>query len=328
MGFVCLNMRRCHSEADRGPLAFREEWLVDPSRVRAGPIRRDRGEDSDANGSDYIVTKISGRQSANSRLPFLYLISAPVRPYASQGRSPGTMAQPARSRVRALFTAIRRGEAGEVVRVLETYPHLLDAQNHWDGRTLLYHAAFLGQTAMVRMLLERGAGVDIKSCDGMSPLFAAAKFGHAEVVLLLLGSGADLRRTNGPFNGPERGTALVAACRGGHLGVVRVLLQHMRGDGLDAKDRTGRTALYWACSRKRPEVTRALLLAGADQTIVAGVKRRTPRQAAVLIGSRACEKVFEVSPVGFMQVYSLSSWILNCSHVFPHPAFCLAVVGG
>lgn len=225
------------------------------------------------------------------------------------------MAQPARSRVRALFTAIKRAEAGEVVRVLDTYPHLLDAVNHWDGRTLLYHAAFFGQMAMVRMLLDRGAGVDTKSRDGLSPLFAAASSGHAEVVLLLLGSGADVRSTNGP----ESGTALMAACRGGHLGVVRVLLQHMGGEGLDATDGAGCTALYLACSSRRPEVTRALLLAGADQTIVGGggVNRRTPRQAAVLIGSRACEKVFEVSPVGFMQARDIPSapWI-------PRPCTC------
>jgi ankyrin repeat protein len=80
----------------------------------------------------------------------------------------------------------------------------------------------------------------------------------------------------------------------GHLDVVRQLLQHTAGRGLDERDDLGRTALRWACGRGYVEVVRYLLLAGADCTIAAS-DGLTSRQAAAAYGRHACVPLLEVS---------------------------------
>lgn len=60
-----------------------------------------------------------------------------------------------------------------------------------------------------------------RSSDGITPLFAAAYVGHADVVTALLEGGADV---NGPIDSDSLLTALVIASQFGHTEVVNVLL--------------------------------------------------------------------------------------------------------
>ena len=55
-----------------------------------------------------------------------------------------------------------------------------------DGGTLLDAAAFGGQEAMVRMLLQRGASVNLQDSNGLTALMASAVHGHTAVVQVLL----------------------------------------------------------------------------------------------------------------------------------------------
>ena len=58
-------------------------------------------------------------------------------------------------------------------------------------RTLLIAAACGGQEAIVRMLLQRGASVNLQSSDGCTALMAAANEGHTTIVQVLLDAKAD-----------------------------------------------------------------------------------------------------------------------------------------
>jgi ankyrin repeat protein len=190
----------------------------------------------------------------------------------------------------AVFRATREGDVGQVVRLLDAQPDLMEANDPIHEWSLLYGAAREGHTDVARVLLARGADVNRGDSLGRTPIYIAASNGHEEVVTVLLRAGGDIRTRESP----AVWSPLTAACYCGHLGVTRLLLRHMRGEGLDEKDGNGSTALWWACFRGHAEVCRALLLAGADHTI-ADDDGDTPRQAAQLREEdNPCMAVLEV----------------------------------
>jgi ankyrin repeat protein len=85
--------------------------------------------------------------------------------------------------------------------------------------------------------------------------------GHIECVRTLLAAGAD------PNIRSRNITPLIAAATGGHLDVVRILIEHKAG--LDTTNRDGKTALMIAVAVRpeQPEMVRALCEAGADVTL-------------------------------------------------------------
>jgi ankyrin repeat protein len=136
------------------------------------------------------------------------------------------------------------------------------------GETVLMTAARTGQPGPVKALLARGAKVDAKERRGQTALMWAAADGHAAVVELLLKAGADFRT---PL--PDSGfTPLFFAARGGRTDVVRALLKA----GADVNEAmqprkpggkgpvSGTSALILAIENGHYELALALLDAGAD----------------------------------------------------------------
>jgi ankyrin repeat protein len=93
----------------------------------------------------------------------------------------------------------------------------------------------------------------------------------------------------------EGRTALMCAAGRASITVVRRLLEHTAGQGLNARSSDGKTALHYAVLHDRPENVRALLLADADPTIVDTFLHRTPRQWAEKGKRRESVEVFKVS---------------------------------
>ena len=91
------------------------------------------------------------------------------------------------------------------------------------GTTLLIAAAFGGQEAMVRMLLQRGASVNLQNSAGGTALMCAAIPGHTTVVQALLDAKADasLQAKNGY-------TALMWAEDYKHTKTAQLLRQHAK----------------------------------------------------------------------------------------------------
>eukprot|EP00964_Phaeocystis_antarctica_P004345 scaffold2360_cov62-Phaeocystis_antarctica.AAC.2 len=104
---------------------------------------------------------------------------------------------------------------------------------------LLHASATNGQLEIVRMLLKRGANVDLQNSQGYTGLSIAASYGHPSVVLLLLQHSA-----NPDLQSSEGGTALMGAAGGGHEACVQALLQ--RKAKTELLDGNGRTARWWA----------------------------------------------------------------------------------
>eukprot|EP00051_Salpingoeca_urceolata_P018377 m.257374 g.257374 ORF g.257374 m.257374 type:complete len:368 (+) comp19181_c0_seq7:208-1311(+) len=91
----------------------------------------------------------------------------------------------------ALHVACRAGDAESVALLLRQDPGCLHNVST-NGRTPLMTASLHGHLAVVKLLLDHGAGInDVDSCRS-SALFSAVAGGHPDVVEELLARGADV----------------------------------------------------------------------------------------------------------------------------------------
>jgi hypothetical protein len=108
----------------------------------------------------------------------------------------------------ALKDALREGNLGEVERLVEWDPRLLDARDDGSFPPLVFASA-QGHTEVVRWLLDKGAAVnELYSLGGSSALCHACHEGRVPVVRLLLAEGAD------PAIATKKGTTQYRAPRG------------------------------------------------------------------------------------------------------------------
>ena len=120
----------------------------------------------------------------------------------------------------------------------------------------LLKAADKGDVKKVSRFIKKGMDVNLSDDFGWTPLFRAAKKGHAEVVKLLLDAGAEVDK-------PTAGIApLWWAAESGHTDAAKVLLDH--GANINAPGKEGATALYTAVNFGRKGVIELLLEKGAD----------------------------------------------------------------
>ncbi|KAK9876233.1 hypothetical protein WA026_012534 [Henosepilachna vigintioctopunctata] len=139
----------------------------------------------------------------------------------------------------------------------EVSPDPLYNLHDMHGQAALHVAARLGQSEIVKVLLEAGANVNEADLDGWTPLRAAAWGGHTEVVELLVNHCCVLDSVDA-----ENRTALRAAAWSGHEEIVKILLR--RGASVNLTDHEGRTALIAAAYMGHNEIVEHLLEAGAD----------------------------------------------------------------
>ena len=182
-----------------------------------------------------------------------------------------------------LFTAIRAGDTGKVTTLLDSDPGLLDAKDE-NGLSALTIAKYSRQEAIAKMLVDRGARLDIFSAstagvqsrvvdllaqdrglvnsyssDGWTPLHVAAFFSQKEIVEVLLANGADVhaRSRNAMGNTP-----LHAAVAARNADVVPVLLSH--GADVNARQHGGFVPLHAVAQAGDVELARLLIAHGAD----------------------------------------------------------------
>ena len=75
----------------------------------------------------------------------------------------------------------------EIVRLLIAHGSPVDGRGSPAGHTPLHEAAFNGDLALVRLLLDSGADRSVRTAEGDTPLDIARKHNRAEVVRVLGG---------------------------------------------------------------------------------------------------------------------------------------------
>ena len=138
-------------------------------------------------------------------------------------------------------------------------------------------AIWSGREAVVKLLFDKGAELDSK--DKYSRLLSLAiENGHVAVVELLLEKGAELESKD-----EEYGRApLSLATASGHKGVVQLLLE--KGARLESKDISGWTPLIWAVIGGHETVVQLLLEKGAELESKDGEYAQTPLSLAAASG--------------------------------------------
>ncbi len=128
-----------------------------------------------------------------------------------------------------------------------------------EGLDLILAARY-GHENVVRILLDRGAAIDRQDELGNSALIAVAAEPHTAILKLLLKRGADVHLTTN-----DGTTALMNAAASGHLKHVKLLLR--AGADLERRNRKGETALVYAIKFGQTAVLDYLLAQGADPNL-------------------------------------------------------------
>ncbi len=125
-----------------------------------------------------------------------------------------------------------------------------------QGNTALDRAAYYDIGECIQILIAAGANVNATS-DTETPLYNASDSGNAQVVGILLNSGANVNARL-----KYGSTALMAASSANHPKILNALL--VAGADVNLSDTQGYTALRLTLSQNQSECCRALVSAGAD----------------------------------------------------------------
>lgn len=153
---------------------------------------------------------------------------------------------------RAVYDAVEQGDLEEVKRLVEG-----GAPLDWSPETgfgALHKALEDGRTDIAAYLLEKGADVNAKAIEGVTPLHIV---GDATLTSRLIDKGARIEATSDTL-----GTPLNAAILSGLYEVAEVLIAH--GAETDARDAHRSTPLHHASGRGDLDSVRLLVSKGAD----------------------------------------------------------------
>ncbi|XP_069113972.1 ankyrin repeat and SAM domain-containing protein 6-like [Argopecten irradians] len=181
-------------------------------------------------------------------------------------------------RIRLLLSACEHGDIPSVQALMDEGQDV-DSTDA-DETTPLQVAAANGHDHIVRLLLMRGAALDRRNVYGWTPLMQASRHGHANVVATLL------QQRQADTNAKNRlgASSLTLAARGGHLQVVRLLVDFgsdLNASGNSASGECEFTPLLAAAQHGHDAVLRFILDRGSD------VNYRTPStgQSALMLAA-------------------------------------------
>jgi ankyrin repeat protein len=155
-----------------------------------------------------------------------------------------------------VLDAVKAGNPPAVRKALQQHGDPNDKEG--DGTTALHWAVQQDSAEMVRVLLASGANANAINQYGLTPLAGALTKGNAPVTEALLKAGADPA-----VRVPGMGPALIAAAHVGNPGVIHALLK--AGVNVNETEHaTGQTALMWAAAEGHEEAAKVLLAGAAD----------------------------------------------------------------
>lgn len=192
------------------------------------------------------------------------------------------------------------------------------------GATPLHHATQKDQKELISLLIERKADVNAADCHGQTPLHCAVHKGQKELISFLIERKADVNASD-----CSGYTPLHCAIHKGHKELTSFLMEH-KAD-VNAIDCCGYTPLHFASKIKEasiPEIVEELIKHGASMDLKNN-KGDTALDIANKVGNSQIVQVFEEkirgndlftsSPVSVSDTSAITSSPIACkSHQRPH----------
>lgn len=162
-----------------------------------------------------------------------------------------------------IFDAVKNNDLNKVKSLIEKEPDLLNARDP-NEQTPLHYASQKSNLAVIKLLVEHGAAVDIKNKMGLTPFYYAASSGKKEIINYLLANGANKKDLE--LKNPWGRTPLCAVSRdGGNAETIKTLIE--LGADINTKDNSGWSPIQLAAWRPYEDIVNILLEAGADLEI-------------------------------------------------------------
>lgn len=121
-----------------------------------------------------------------------------------------------------LLLAAGSGDVSEVEAILNKHPEIdIDSGDRCES-SALHHAAEKGHIEVVKLLIKRGAIVNVTNMWEKTPLHSACNNGHELVVQHLVENGARIEATSNK----KRFTPLHLAAQFDHMKIVEYLVQN------------------------------------------------------------------------------------------------------
>ncbi|GMH36847.1 hypothetical protein BSKO_04720 [Bryopsis sp. KO-2023] len=158
-----------------------------------------------------------------------------------------------------LYDASGTGDSKKVKELLSKGADL--SSTHEDSRYTPLHAATrFGHVEIVKILIEAGANIFARAAYGLSTLHIAVTYGQLNVIKVLIEAGAN---ANARDNKDD--TSLHSAAYAGSPELVQFLLEN--GAEIDARNKFGSTPIIIAAYNGNDEAIEVLIRAGADLSI-------------------------------------------------------------
>ena len=264
-----------HRAAEAGDLAPVQTLIARGANVNA----RDDGRRTPLH--------LAARNGHREVVEVLVRCGAQVNSEDKQGQTPATIAMVSNRRsvveyligAGAVATPNMAAYLGDVAKVKSLIEGGADVNaGTGTGWTALHYAARYNQPAVAEALMVAGARVDISDKLGTTPLHAAVEEGTLGMVQFLLAQGANCNSRD-----REGETPLYVAVRRGHVSVAEALMSG--GADVNIGAAGGITPLYWAAQYGRLDVVRLLIAKGADVNVLRDEnyfeRRDTPLSIAI-----------------------------------------------
>ncbi len=166
--------------------------------------------------------------------------------------------QPTQAEIDMFVAATRDNRIAEVAATLNRFGTAIIDKRATDKDTALSWAAWLGYEEMTKMLLDRGADINLGEREGRTPLHCAAQTNRPKIAEILIERGArlDIRDDRGrtPLQVAEefKRTAIIAAIRAREAALERRKQERLRQEE-EARQAVRRDALLKAAKpRHKP----------------------------------------------------------------------------
>lgn len=166
--------------------------------------------------------------------------------------------EPSSYGVTPLIAAAAAGQA-EAIQYLLKHGADATAKDNLGKTALIYASNFDASKAVADLVALDQTSINLPDNSGNTPLIYSAQKGLIDNVKVLLNAGANVNYRN-----PNTGlSALAAAAADGDVALIKLLVKNGKAD-INLPDAAGRTPIFYAVEKNKPEALRTLLMLGAD----------------------------------------------------------------